>query len=151
MQAGHYIDGEWRQAADNGTIDSIDPATGQVIGQGLLGTRALAVEAIDAARRAFETSEWSVDPRLRARVLSEFADRLEARQEELARLLTRENGKVLGQARHEIAAGFGEARYYSGLARNVFGRTTETGQESCRCSPVKRPESRRSSSRGMPR
>lgn len=127
MQAGHYIDGEWREAADNGTIDSIDPATGQVIGQGLLGTHALAVEAIEAARRAFETTQWSVDPRLRARVLSEFADRLEARQEELARLLTRENGKVLGQARHEIAAGFGEARYYSGLARNVFGRTTETG------------------------
>lgn len=123
--AKHYIAGEWVDGP--GRTASFDPANGTIVGEAELGSAALGGQAIDAARAAFETSTWAVDPRLRARVLLEFADRLEKRQNELARLLVRENGKILGQAKHEIAAGVGEARYYAGLARNVFGRTTETG------------------------
>ena len=37
--------------------------------------------------------------------------------------------RVIDQARHEVAAGFGEARYYAGLARNIFGRTFESGTD----------------------
>ena len=64
---------------------------------------------------------------MRAKLLLEFADVLESRKEEIAALMARENGKVLSQAAHEVAAGFGEARYYAGVARNVFGRTFESG------------------------
>ena len=35
------------------------------------------------------------------------------------------NGKLISEARHEVAAGASELRYYSGLARNIFGRVTE--------------------------
>ena len=125
--ATHYIAGEWVKDANAGLIDSIDPANGSVIGQAVPGSATMAEQAIMAARGAFETSDWASDPRLRAKVLLEFADRMRAQHVELAELLVRENGKTLGQAKHEVAAGFGEMRYYAGLARNIFGRTTETG------------------------
>ena len=123
--ARNYLEGEWSGEGDIGT--SMDPADWRPVGDYSLGSESIAAAAVDAARNAFENSPWSSSPRLRAEVLSEFADRLEDRREALARLLVQENGKTLAQANHEIAAGFGEARYYAGLARNVFGRTTETG------------------------
>jgi acyl-CoA reductase-like NAD-dependent aldehyde dehydrogenase len=54
-----------------------------------------------------------------------WADRLEARAEELARLLTLENGKVLAQSRGEIAGAISEIRYYAGLARYMPGHVFE--------------------------
>ena len=125
--ARNYIDGQWTDSTNADIADSLDPACAEVIGQASRGSTKLAIEAVSAARRAFDTSDWSADPRLRAAVLSEFADRLEEKSDNLAELLVRENGKILGQARHEIAAGHSEARYYAGLARNIFGRTFESG------------------------
>ena len=123
----HYIGGTWLNDAPNGRSASLDPASGESLGEAPLGSAKLAEQAILAARSAFETSGWSSDPRLRARVLLDFADRLEARRDEIAKLLTRENGKILTDARHEIFAAVSETRYYAGLARNVFGRTFESG------------------------
>jgi betaine-aldehyde dehydrogenase len=123
----HYINGMWVGDAPNGYVDSVNPATGKTVGSAPNGSRGLAEQAIIAAREAFEETSWASDPRLRAKVLLDFADRLEMKQEEIAQLMAQENGKVLGQAMHEVAAGFGEARYYAGVARNVFGRTFESG------------------------
>lgn len=123
----HYINGTWLSDAPNGLADSINPSDGTVLGTAPYGSSALAAQAVEAARDAFETSTWAQDPRLRAKALLDFADILESRQAEIAALMARENGKVLGQAMHEVAAGFGEARYYAGVARNVFGRTFESG------------------------
>ncbi len=122
----HFIDGAWVGDAPNGLADSINPSDASVLGQAPLGSRALARDAVMAARRAFETTDWAASPRLRAKALLDFADALESRQVEIAALMARENGKVLGQAMHEVAAGYGEARYYAGVARNVFGRTFES-------------------------
>jgi len=126
-RGAHYINGAWVTDAPNGVAESINPSDGSVLGTAPLGSKPLAVQAVMAAREAFETTSWSEDPRLRAKVLLDFADVLEARKDEIAALMARENGKVLGQAAHEVAAGFGEARYYAGVARNVFGRTFESG------------------------
>ena len=123
----HYIAGSWESSAGNGFTDSISPTDGSVVGSAPNGSAELAGQAVLAAREAFETTEWACNPRLRAQVLLDFADKLEERQREIATLMARENGKVLGQAMHEVAAGYGEARYYAGVARNVFGRTFESG------------------------
>lgn len=123
----HYIDGAWVGEAPNGMVDSINPSDGMVLGTAPSGSADLANRAVEAARTAFEASDWAANPRLRAQVLLDFADVLESRQTAIATLMARENGKVLGQAMHEVAAGFGEARYYAGVARNVFGRTFESG------------------------
>lgn len=123
----HYVAGRWLGAGPNGLIDIQNPSTGALLGRAPNGSVELADQAIMAARETFETSGWAADPRLRAKVLLDFADQLEARQSQIARLMAQENGKVLGQAMHEIAAGFSEARYYAGVARNIFGRTFESG------------------------
>lgn len=125
--ADHFIAGDWVPDAPNGHLESISPTNGQLLGLAANGSKELANQAVAAAREAFESSRWASDPRLRAKVLLALADRLEQRQDEIARLMAQENGKVLGQAQHEIAAGFGELRYYAGVARNVFGRTFESG------------------------
>ena len=122
----HYIGGSWVSDAPNGMIPVQNPSDGSVFAEAPNGSTELAGQAVMAARDAFEATDWASSPRLRAAVLLEFADILESRADEIADLMARENGKVLGQARHEIAAGYGEARYYAGVARNVFGRTFES-------------------------
>jgi len=78
--AKHWMDGEW---TESGTVsESINPATGEVLGQWADGGEAEARAAIAAARRAFDTSHWSRDPSLRNQALHEMADRFEARADE---------------------------------------------------------------------
>ena len=124
--APHYIDGSWIGDASYDQTPSIDPSTGELVGLHYAGNSALADQAIAAARHAFETTAWPQSPRVRAQALLEFANGLEAIKEELAYLLSRESGKVLADARHEISASVSELRYYAGLARNIFGRSAET-------------------------
>lgn len=124
----HYIGGQWISDAPNGLVDVENPSDGRVFAQAPSGSVDLASQAVVAARDAFEMTAWAHEPRLRAAALLEFADVLEARADEIANLMAQENGKVLAQARHEVAAGYSEARYYAGVARNVFGRTYESGK-----------------------
>lgn len=123
----HYIAGAWRSDAPNGSYPVENPSDGSIIGTAPDGSAQLASEAVMAARTAFATTDWASNPRQRAAALLAFADILESRADAIAALMARENGKVLAQARHEVAAGYGEARYYAGVARNVFGRTFESG------------------------
>src|SRR5580658_6722040 len=91
--ASHWINGEWTTSY---TIsDSINPATGEVLGAWYDGGEAEAHAAIYAAKEAFESSTWSRDRSLRNRVLIELADRFDARAHELGRLVTEENGKIV--------------------------------------------------------
>ena len=69
--AKHWIDGEW---TGSGTVsESVNRATGAVLGRWAEGGAAEARAAIAAARRAFETTPWSRDRSLRHRALSEMA------------------------------------------------------------------------------
>ena len=113
----HYIGGKWISDAPNGLINSINPSSGECLGTSPSGSVELGVLAINHARDAFEGGVWSCSPKLRSDVLLQFADVLEERADEIALLLSQETGKILPQARHEVAAGYSEARYYAGLAR----------------------------------
>jgi betaine-aldehyde dehydrogenase len=94
--AKHWIEGEWTES--DTVSESINPATGAVLGEWADGGEAEAAAAIAAARRAFDTSPWSRDRRLRHRSLSEMADRFDAHAQELGTLVTKENGKKLAEA-----------------------------------------------------
>ena len=119
------IDGDWRGASDQGTATVLDPATGKGVGDYAVGTVDDMHAAIDAARRAFRGTDWAHAPKKRAAVLLAFADRLEANKEELAQLVAQQNGKLIGEARHEVFVSVSELRYYAGLARNIFGKVAE--------------------------
>src|SRR5580658_673676 len=71
----HWIDGQW--IGSETVSESINPATGAVLGTWADGGEAEARAAIAAARRAFDSSVWSRDRALRNRVLSELAERFD--------------------------------------------------------------------------
>ena len=73
--------------------ESVNPATGAVLGRWADGGEAEARAAIAAARRAFGTSPWSRDRSLRHRALSEMADHFDAHAEELGTLVTKETAR----------------------------------------------------------
>ncbi len=126
ISAQQYIAGQWLAGVASVPVgDCLDPARGVVAAQFHDAGMADVQAAIAAARQAFETTSWARQPRLRSDVLRLFADRLEARTQEVAALLVLLNGKLRREALGEIAASVSELRYYAGLARNIFGRSIE--------------------------
>jgi betaine-aldehyde dehydrogenase len=122
--AAHFIGGDW--VADGALGDSLNPADGTRVGQYHSGSAALAGQAAHAARAAFFGTPWAQSPRLRAQVLFEIADRLEAARAEIADLVVLENGKLRAEALGETMAAISETRYYAGLARTIRGTMQET-------------------------
>lgn len=123
LSAKHWIDGDWLDG-DHRT-DSVNPATGEIIGTYTQATEAIAVKAIAAARRAFTQTDWAENRRLRARVLNEMADRFEARTDDLVEMLALENGKVKGEARFEVDMVPHKLRFYAATVLTDFGRAIE--------------------------
>ncbi len=121
----HWIAGEWIPSAGATRFEVVSPVDGTVIGGVPEGGAAAAEAAIAAAQRAFLQSQWAHAPRLRADVLLAQAASVEARKDDLSRLLSIETGKLIGVARMEIAAAVSELRYYAGLARAIAGRMLE--------------------------
>ena len=100
------IDGEL--VGSERSLEVINPATGRVFARCPAATRAHLDRAVAAARRAFGSwRETSFDER--ALRLKRVAEVLREHQDSLAQLLTREQGKPLGQAREEIARAFGQS------------------------------------------
>lgn len=126
--ARNLIDGRWSDGHATGTAYA--PATGQAIGTFADAGAVSARRAIDAARRAFRDTSWAYDRHLRARALSELADRMFARRDELVGLLSRENGKRPGDAAMEVDAAIPKLRYNAALALTDTGRAAETSPHS---------------------
>ncbi|MCK1479468.1 aldehyde dehydrogenase family protein [Bradyrhizobium sp. 197] len=121
----NLVDGVWQPADSERTAPSIDPSNGEVLGTHVASGKVDAEAAIAAARRAFDRPQWSQNPRLRQLIMLRWADLMESRSEQLARLLTAENGKPLAQSRGEIAGSVSEIRYYAGLTRYIPGHVFE--------------------------
>src|SRR3989440_754871 len=86
MIDGKLVDGE------AGTFTNINPATEEVLGEVADASKADMHRAIDAARRAFDETDWSTNPSLRKRVLEQFNDAIEADKEALREELILEVG-----------------------------------------------------------
>lgn len=123
--ARNHIDGAWVEG-DAPPRDSLNPADGSVVGRFHPGSAALVDAAATAARATFFDGTWAASPRLRAQVMYEMADRLEAAKDEIVETVIAENGKLRAEATGETMAGISETRYYAGLARNIRGTMQET-------------------------
>ena len=89
-----FIDGRWDAAIVGGTFEATNPATGEVIGTLAMGGRADANRAIEAASKA--APAWGRTSAFeRAAALERIASKIEARHDELARVLTIDQGKPL--------------------------------------------------------
>jgi betaine-aldehyde dehydrogenase len=121
--AKHWIDGDW--IGSDTVSESINPATGKVLGRWADGGEAEARAAIEAARRAFDTSLWSRDRNLRHKALSEMAERFDAHAEELGPLVTKENGKKLAEGMSEATTPGLTLRHTAGQALTDTGISAE--------------------------
>ena len=133
-----YIDGAWVTAGSGTTITVDDPATGQAVGVvpklGAAETR----QAIDAAVRALPA--WrGTTARKRAAVMRRWFDLMMANQEDLARLMTTEQGKPLGESRGEVAYAAGFLEWFGEEAKRVYGDTIPGQQADKRLVVIKQP------------
>ena len=135
----NYIDGEWREAIKGGTFESINPAhRGDVIGVFQRSTAEDVAAAVDAAARA-QRAWREVPVPERGEMLFTVARLLEERKEELARLMTREMGKVIKEARGDVQEGIDMAKYIAGEGRRFFGQTIPSELRHKFCMTVRQP------------
>ena len=119
----NYVDGQWVESRSGKTLERRNPANhNDLIGQAPLSSREEIRAAVDAARRAFPG--WRDTPApLRGKHVMRAAHIMTEQQDELARLLTREEGKTLGEARGEILRTINILEYTAGEARRLTGET----------------------------
>ena len=99
LKTGLYIDGKW--VTGDGTLDVIDPSTGNVIAKVATAGEAECDAAVTAAHNAFP--EWAkTAPRYRAEILRKAFELMVAEADHLATLISKENGKVLSDAKGEV-------------------------------------------------
>ncbi|MFI9510338.1 NAD-dependent succinate-semialdehyde dehydrogenase [Nocardia sp. NPDC052566] len=120
LLADLYIGGAAVAASDGGRFDVLDPAAGQPITSVADATVADAADAVDAAAAA--AAAWAATPdRERAEILRRAYDLMTERAEELAGLITLENGKSFADARGEVAYAAEFFRWYSEEAVRARG------------------------------
>jgi aldehyde dehydrogenase (NAD+) len=118
-----YINGKWVKSSSGKTFGKINPATGQVIFHCQAGNGKDVNAAVEAAKAAF--GKWkSFPPPEKGEILFMAAHILEKRKEELAVLLTKENGKNLEEARGEVQEAIDITKYVAGEGRRLLGETT---------------------------
>jgi betaine-aldehyde dehydrogenase len=117
-----YIDGGFRQARSGKMIDSINPATGEVIARFPRCDAQDVDDAVVAAEAAF--IEWRATPAIeRAGMVRRLADRIEEHADELAMLDVKENGSPIREMRADAFTGAAALRYFAGLALELRGET----------------------------
>ncbi|WP_181780130.1 aldehyde dehydrogenase family protein [Pseudonocardia pini] len=122
------IGGELRGAASGLTIDTVNPATGELIARIPRCDTADVEAAVEAAEKALP--QWRRTSLAdRAKYLVRMAEVVEARAEELARIDSIDNGSLLVEMRKDAAAAARRLRHYAGIALQLRGETISTGHE----------------------
>jgi succinate-semialdehyde dehydrogenase / glutarate-semialdehyde dehydrogenase len=124
-----YIDGSWRKGEGRDTAPVLNPATGEVLGELPLANAADLDEALAAAAKGFEI--WrKTDVNARAATMRKVADLIRERAEDIAVLMTTEQGKPLAEARTEVASCAAYFDYFGEEAKRSYGRVLvrPTGQ-----------------------
>jgi acyl-CoA reductase-like NAD-dependent aldehyde dehydrogenase len=119
---GLFINNEYTDARDRPTIVVRNPADGSPVGRVLAANADEARAAMDAAADAQPAWE-AIGGLARARILRTAAEVLRGKSEELARLITREMGKVLFESRSEVDGAIDNLVYYSDYARTLAGES----------------------------
>src|SRR5689334_12474663 len=133
-----YVDGAWIDAAGTAVIDVDNPATGETIGTVPKLGRAETRTAIEAAARAFPA--WKArTAKERAQVMRRWFDLMMANQEDLAQLMTAEQGKPLAESRGEVGYAASFLEWFGEEAKRIYGDTIPGHQPDKRIVVTKEP------------
>jgi succinate-semialdehyde dehydrogenase / glutarate-semialdehyde dehydrogenase len=133
-----FIDGRWAPAAGGARLEVRDPASGEAIAN-------IASAAAEDVRHAVAVAErarhnwWARPATERAEVLMRWHDLIKEDQEQLAVLLTIEEGKPLAEARGEVAYSAAFVRFYSEEARRGYGEVIPGNRSSRRLFSLRQP------------
>lgn len=128
----NYIGGQWVESTATKFEDVLNPATGEVIAQVPLSTRADLDKAVANSHETFQTWRNVAVPK-RARILFQYQQLLVAHWEELAKLVSKENGKSYTEAYGEVLRGIECVEFAAGAPTLMMGEVTPdiaTGIES---------------------
>lgn len=133
-----YVDGAWTGADSGDVLPIVDPASGQVIATvpalGVIETR----RAVAAAEKAL--SAWGAAPaKHRSGVLRRWYELILQHIDELARILTLEQGKPLAEARGEIQLGAAYVEWFAEEAKRAYGDTIPSPWQDKRILVLKQP------------
>ena len=131
------IDGELQSTAGGATFDVIHPASEQVAGQAADGTVEDMGRAVGAARRAFDTTDWSRDLDFRYHCLTQLAQALERNKERLRRILITEVGCPVTVTGSQIESPIAEVTHWAEHGKN-FDYLVDNGVHETALGPARR-------------
>ena len=118
----NFINGRWQSAGTDDYLGVVNPATAVTLSHVPLSPAADVDTAVQAAQAAFPG--WAAQtPVARGRILSKTSQLIEARKPELAKLLTREEGKTLAEATGEVQRTADIFRFFGGISYTLGGQT----------------------------
>jgi succinate-semialdehyde dehydrogenase / glutarate-semialdehyde dehydrogenase len=133
-----YVDGQWRDADNGATRPVVNPATGQPIGTAPLFGAAETRLAIEAADRAWPA--WRArTAKERSAILRKWNDLILAHVDDLALILTSEQGKPLAESKGEVTIGAAYIEWFAEEAKRIYGDVIPTIGNDRRLVVVKQP------------
>ena len=134
----HYIAGQRLEEKGQSSHDIYNPALGEPIGKVCFASEAICHQALMAAKNAF--GDWSLMPPVkRAQIFFKFRALLEKYQLDLARLVTREHGKTLDDAKGSVARAIELVELYCGLLTQVQGTLSMNVSNQVDCYTIRQP------------
>lgn len=138
LKSQAYIDGQWADADSGETLDVFDPATGKVVVAVAKCGTAETRRAVEAAERA--QVEWRTKTvKERANLLRRWFTLMMEAQEDLAQIMTAEQGKPLAESRGEIAYGASYVEWFAEEGKRVYGDTIQPPANDKRVVVIKQP------------
>ena len=134
----NYIGGRWVPSHGTTALPLVNPATGESLGRVPLGTPGDVDDAVQAAAAAFP--KWrETPPVVRARFLFKLKPLLEEHFEELAAMVTKENGKTLDEARGSVRRGIENVEHACGIPALMMGSSLEDVAAGIDCEYFRQP------------
>ena len=136
LQTGALINGQWLTAADHYAV--VNPATGETLAQVAKASAHWAEQAVAAASQAYVT--WrQTTAKHRAVILRRWADLMMVHQEDLAQLLTAEQGKPLAESRGEVAYAASFLEWFAEEGKRAYGDVIPSHKPDARILVLKEP------------
>ncbi|MBL7481433.1 CoA-acylating methylmalonate-semialdehyde dehydrogenase [Legionella bononiensis] len=134
----HFIGGQLINESNTEAHPIFNPALGETIGQVHFASKAVCDKAVATAKEA--GIEWAQTPAIkRARILFKFRDLLEKHQMDLARIVTREHGKTLDDAKGSVARGIEVVELHCGLVNQLKGDFSADVASNIDCHTFRQP------------
>ena len=138
LKYGCYIDGKWLDSEAGTLLPVFNPATGETIAEVVTAGREETLRAVDSAEKAM--GGWRLMPaKTRAQILRKWFELMMANQEDLAVIMTTEQGKTIAESRGEIAYGAAFIEWFGEQAKRIDGDVIPAPSSDKRIICIKQP------------